>query len=67
MKVLLINGSPNEHGCIYTVLHKVETTLRRHGIGTELLYLGMEAARRHGIEKSEYEPIERPYFIQNKQ
>lgn len=40
MKVLLINGSPNEHGCTYTALHEVETTLRRHGIETELLYLG---------------------------
>lgn len=40
MKVLLINGSPNEHGCTYTALHEVETTLQRHGIETELLYLG---------------------------
>ena len=35
MKTLLINGSPNEHGCTYTALHEVETVLRKHGIETE--------------------------------
>ncbi len=40
MKVLLINGSPNKTGCTYTALHEVETTLHKHGIETELLYLG---------------------------
>jgi len=35
MKVLLINGSPNEHGCTYTVLHEIEETLHKHDIGTE--------------------------------
>lgn len=40
MKVLLINGSPNEHGCTYTALSEVAQTLHRHGIETELLYLG---------------------------
>ena len=39
-KVLLINGSPNEHGCTYTALHEVETTLRQNGVETELLWLG---------------------------
>ena len=39
-KVLLINGSPNEHGCTYTALHEVEGVLRRHGIETEILWLG---------------------------
>lgn len=24
MKVLMINGSPHEHGCTYTALHEVE-------------------------------------------
>ena len=42
MKVLLVNGSPNPQGCTYTALHEVETTLQRHGIGTELLYLGKQ-------------------------
>lgn len=40
MKVLLINGSPHPHGCTYTALHEVETTLQANGIETELLYLG---------------------------
>lgn len=42
MKVLLINGSPNKAGCTYTALHEVETTLHKHGIETELLYLGKQ-------------------------
>lgn len=40
MKVLLINGSPNKEGCTYTALREVEKSLHRHGIDTELLYLG---------------------------
>ena len=42
MKVLLINGSPNKEGCTYTALREVETTLHKHGIDTELLYLGLK-------------------------
>ncbi len=40
MKVLLINGSPNERGCTYTALAEVAATLQKHGIETEILYLG---------------------------
>ncbi len=40
MKVLLINGSPNENGCTYTALSEVATTLNSNGIETEILYLG---------------------------
>lgn len=40
MKVLLVNGSPNEHGCTYTALTEVADTLHKHGIETELVYLG---------------------------
>lgn len=40
MKVLLINGSPNEKGCTYTALHEVEKTLNKHNVETEILYLG---------------------------
>lgn len=40
MKVLMINGSPNEYGCTYTALHEVETTLKKHGIETEIVSLG---------------------------
>ena len=40
MKVLLINGSPNEHGCTYTALSEVSDTLCQYGVDTEILYLG---------------------------
>lgn len=40
MKTLIINGSPNEHGCTYTALHEVEKTLQKHSIETEILYIG---------------------------
>lgn len=40
MKVLLINGSPNEHGSTYTALSEVAETLHKHTIETEILYLG---------------------------
>lgn len=40
MKVLLINGSPNEKGCTFTALTEVATTLQSNGIETEILYLG---------------------------
>jgi len=40
MKVLLINGSPNEKGCTFTALTEVANTLQSNGIETEMLYLG---------------------------
>ncbi len=40
MKVLLINGSPREHGCTYTALAEVEKSLQKNGIEAEILYLG---------------------------
>ncbi len=40
MKVLMINGSPHEHGCTYTALHEVEKKLNEHSIETDILYLG---------------------------
>ena len=30
-KVLLINGSPNEHGCTYTALQEIAGTWRKTG------------------------------------
>lgn len=39
-KILLINGSPNEHGCTFTTLSEVADTLNKNGVETELLYLG---------------------------
>lgn len=43
MKVLMINGSANEHGCTYTALHIIEETLHNEGIDTEIIWLGDEA------------------------
>ncbi len=43
MKVLMINGSPNEQGCTFTALHEIEGVLDKHSIGTEILYLGKKA------------------------
>lgn len=40
MKVLLINGSPHKKGCTYTALREVEMTLQKHGIETELFFIG---------------------------
>lgn len=42
MKVLMVNGSPREHGCTYTALAEVADTLHKHGIDTEIIYLGMK-------------------------
>ena len=39
MKVLLINGSPNEHGCIDTALNELAETLRKNDVEAELLWL----------------------------
>lgn len=40
MKVLLVNGSPNGHGCTYTALKEIEKILRAEGVETEMFYLG---------------------------
>ena len=40
MKVLLINGSPHEHGCTYTALCETAERLKKHGVESEILYLG---------------------------
>ena len=40
MKVLLINGSPNEHGCTYTALSEVAAALQKENVETEIVYLG---------------------------
>lgn len=42
MKVLLINGSPNEFGCTYTALHEIEKVLNAEGIATEMFHIGNE-------------------------
>jgi multimeric flavodoxin WrbA len=40
MKILLINGSPNEFGCTYTALAEAQTVFEKNGIETEMIYLG---------------------------
>lgn len=42
MKVLLINGSPHEHGCTDTALREVSGKLNEHGVETAFLYLGLK-------------------------
>jgi multimeric flavodoxin WrbA len=45
MKVLLVNGSPNEKGCTYTALREVEKELNKATIETEIFYLGKKPMR----------------------
>lgn len=40
MKVLLVNGSPREHGCTYTALEEMARTLEGEGIGAEIFWIG---------------------------
>lgn len=40
MKVVLVNGSPNEKGCTYTALSEIAGTLEKNGVESEILYLG---------------------------
>ena len=41
-KVLLINGSPNEHGCTDVALLEAAASLNKNGIETEILWLKTE-------------------------
>ena len=45
MKVLLINGSPNEKGCTYTALSEVAATLNENGVETEIVSIGKQPIR----------------------
>lgn len=40
MRVLLINGSPNEFGCTYTALLEVSKSLEDNGIETDMFHIG---------------------------
>lgn len=44
MKVLLINGSPNEKGCTFTALNEVAGALNQEGIETEIFWIGKKIA-----------------------
>lgn len=40
MKVILINGSPNEKGCTHTALNEMKKIFNKNGIETEIFWLG---------------------------
>lgn len=45
MKVLMINGSPNQNGCTYTALNEIEKTLNEENIETEIIQIGNSPIR----------------------
>ena len=45
MKVLLINGSPNIHGCTYTALEEIAEELKNENIEAEIFHVGNKAIR----------------------
>lgn len=58
MKVLLVNGSPREKRCTYTVLSEIAAVLTEEGIESEIIWLGSQpisgcldcgGCRRNGI------------------
>ncbi len=42
MKVMLVNGSPHEHGCTYTALCEVAKALNNNDIDTEIFWIGIK-------------------------
>ena len=46
MKVLLVNGSPHEAGCIFTALGEIAAELKKNGVDSEIFQLGTGAV--HG-------------------
>ena len=40
MKVVLVNGSPNEKGCTYTALKEMADEFGRQGVETEIVHIG---------------------------
>lgn len=45
MKVILVNGSPHEHGCTATALSEIAKILNASGIGTEIFWIGTDAIK----------------------
>ncbi len=45
MNVLLINGSPHQHGCTHTALQEVAKQLKVEGVKTQELHIGSQAIR----------------------
>ena len=42
MNVLLVNGSPHEHGCTYTALAEIQKTLEQEGLGASIFWIGVK-------------------------
>lgn len=40
MKVILVNGSPHEHGCTYTALTEIKNTLEQEGVSADIFWIG---------------------------
>lgn len=45
MKVVLVNGSPNEKGCTYTALKEAADELQRQGVEAEIVHIGKAPVR----------------------
>jgi multimeric flavodoxin WrbA len=45
MKVLLINGSPHEDGCVFTALTEITKELHQQEIQTQILHIGNKTIR----------------------
>ena len=45
MKVLMLNSSPNEHGCTDRALREIASALCEAGIESEIFFIGKEALR----------------------
>ncbi len=43
MKVILVNGSPNKNGCTNRALEEISSTLKLHGVGSEMFWIGNKA------------------------
>ncbi|MDM8215456.1 flavodoxin family protein [Desulfovibrio piger] len=42
MNVMLVNGSPHEHGCTYTALAEIQKTLEQEGLGATIFWIGIK-------------------------
>ena len=40
MKVLMLNGSPHEKGCVFTALSEVASELEKYGVESEIFQMG---------------------------
>ena len=49
MKVLMLNGSPHEHGCTDTALREVASALTQEGVESNCLDWQRADPRLHGV------------------